>query len=85
LNTELRQKVKEISVRLAPTTTAQLAKEETEVTAKLRKNGMTITEPTPAEMERAVKVMSPFWEEWAKNQGATAEKALGEVRKALGR
>jgi len=85
LSPDLQAKVKEISVRLAPTTTAQLAKEEMEVTAKLKEKGMTITEPTPAEVERAVKVMSPFWEEWAKSQGATAEKALGEVRKALGR
>jgi TRAP-type C4-dicarboxylate transport system substrate-binding protein len=81
----MQTQIKEIAVRLAPTTTAQLAKEEGEVLAKHKAAGMVITEPTAEEIVQASKRMAPYWDEWATKKGPEAQKALAEVRKALGR
>jgi TRAP-type transport system periplasmic protein len=81
----IQAQIKEIAARLAPTTTAQLAKEEGEVLAKHKAAGMVITEPTAEEISQASKRMAPFWDEWAAKKGPEAQKALSEVRKALGR
>jgi TRAP-type C4-dicarboxylate transport system substrate-binding protein len=81
----MQTQIKEIAVRLAPTTTAQLAKEEGEVLAKHRAAGMVITEPTADDIAQASKRMAPYWDEWATKKGPEAVKALAEVRKALGR
>ena len=85
LTPALQGQVREIAVRLAPTTTAQIAKEEGEVLAKHKAAGMVITEPTPDELVQAAKRMGPYWDEWASKKGADAQRALAEVRKVLGR
>jgi TRAP-type transport system periplasmic protein len=81
----MQAQVKEIALRLAPTTTAQLAKEEGEVLEKHKAAGMVITEPTTEELAQASKRMAPYWDEWANKKGPEAQKALAEVRKVLGR
>lgn len=85
LTPALQAQVREIAVRLAPTTTAQLAKEESEILAKHKAAGMVITEPTSEEVTQAAKRMAPYWDEWASKKGGEAQKALAEVRKVLSR
>jgi len=85
LSPTLQKKVKEIAVRLAPSTTDQIGSEESEITAKLKAKGMVITVPTTKEVATAAKDMAPYWDKWAKNQGPEAVEALSKVRKALGR
>lgn len=85
LTPALQSKVKEIAVRLAPSTTEQIGSEESEITAKLKAKGMVITEPTASEVATAAKDMAPYWDKWAKSQGREAVEALAKVRKALGR
>jgi len=85
LSPENQKKVQDAVTRLAPSTTAQLAKEEGEVTAMLRGKGMIITEATPEQVAAAAKRMAPYWDEWAKQRGPEAVEALQKVRAALGK
>lgn len=77
----LRQAVAET----CPWITAELRSEEGETTRQLASGGIRMTEPAAADIEQATKLMQPFWDEWAKEKGATAVEALGKVRQALGR
>lgn len=85
LKPEIQKKVRDSVQRLAPTTTAQLYKEELEVTASLKANGMDIVEPTPADIVRATQLVQGYWQQWAQQNGPDAVKALAEVRAAIGR
>jgi TRAP-type C4-dicarboxylate transport system substrate-binding protein len=85
LSPELQKKMRESVQREAPSTTAQLFKEEDEVTDALRKKGMIITLPSDADVAAATKLVSSSWNEWAKEQGGDAPEALAKVRQALGR
>lgn len=85
LSPQNQKKMRDSVQRLAPTTTAQLYKEEDEVTAMLKEKGMIITVPTAEDTEAATKLVSAYWDEWATEQGGDAIQALAEVRKALGR
>ena len=77
------QKVRAAVDRLAPTTTEQLFKEEDEVTAMLKGKGMVITEASPAQVADAVRKLSPYWDQWARERGPEAIEALQKVRAEL--
>jgi TRAP-type C4-dicarboxylate transport system substrate-binding protein len=77
------QKVRAAVDRLAPTTTEQLFKEEDEVTAMLKGKGMMITEAGPAQVADAVRKLSPYWDQWARERGPEAIEALQKVRAEL--
>jgi TRAP-type C4-dicarboxylate transport system substrate-binding protein len=85
LSPEVQAKIRASVKSIAPSTTEQLFKEEGEVTASLKAKGMTITEPTQAEIDEVTKLVSPYWSEWAAQQGPEATEALAKVRSALGR
>jgi TRAP-type C4-dicarboxylate transport system substrate-binding protein len=85
LSPNIQKKFRDAVERLAPTTTAQLYKEELEVTAKLKANGMDIVEPTPEDIARATKLVEGYWQQWAQQNGPDAVKLLAEVRAAVGR
>ncbi|MBM6595321.1 TRAP transporter substrate-binding protein DctP [Microvirga pudoricolor] len=85
LSPEVQAKIRQAVKNIAPSTTEQLFKEESEVTANLKSKGMTITEPTQAEIDEVTKLVSPYWNEWATQQGTEATEALAKVRSALGR
>lgn len=85
LSPDTQKKMRDAVQRLAPSTTAQIFKEEDEVTAQLKAKGMVITMPTEADEAEATRKVSDYWDSWAKEQGPDAVKALAEVRKALGR
>ncbi|ROZ68777.1 TRAP transporter substrate-binding protein DctP [Ramlibacter sp. WS9] len=64
--------------------TAAMAAEDEELTKKLAAGGMTVTEPSKAELAEAEKRISPYWKEWGEKRPASNE-ALQKVRAAVGR
>ena len=46
---------------------------------------MTITREVRQDVEPAMKLIAPFWDEWAKSKGPETVEALKKVRAALGR
>ena len=85
LSPDVQKKFRDSVQRLAPTTTEQLYKEELEVTANLKANGMDVVEPTAEDIARATALVQGYWEQWAQQNGPDAVKALAEVRAAIGR
>lgn len=85
LTPDQQKEMRDVVQRLAPTTTAQLFKEEDEVTSQLKAKGMQINMPNQADVDEATKRMADYWDSWAKNEGGDAVPALAAVRKALGR
>ena len=73
------------SLNRLPQITAQMANEEDGLSKKFAEGGMTVTEPSAADIALAVKTMAPYWDESAKTRGAEAQDALATVRAALGR
>jgi TRAP-type transport system periplasmic protein len=62
-----------------------MQKEEAESVQTLTAAGYTFTKASPDEIARAVEMMKPYWDEWAKSRGPDVIEALGKVRAALGR
>jgi TRAP-type C4-dicarboxylate transport system substrate-binding protein len=85
LSPKTQEKLREIVARVEPTITAQMKREETEVTEKLKKQGMIVTEARPEDIAEAAKKMAGFWEQWAKAHGPEHNEALAKVRKAVGK
>lgn len=52
---------------------------------ELQTKGVTLTEASPADFEKANRTMRPMWEEWAKKNGSVSQKLLDEVTKVLGK
>jgi TRAP-type C4-dicarboxylate transport system substrate-binding protein len=46
---------------------------------------ITLVEPSAADRKQMLDMMVPYWEEWAKQQGAEGERQLAILRKAMGR
>jgi TRAP-type C4-dicarboxylate transport system substrate-binding protein len=85
LTPETQDKVRKIITANLPLITKAMQDEEEDLTKKFADGGMTITRENPEEIDAAVKVMAPYWEEWAKTQGPDAVAALKQVRAAIGR
>lgn len=52
---------------------------------KYRTNGMSITYGTPEEEALLIATLTDYWDVWAAERGEVAQKALAEVRAALGK
>jgi len=63
----------------------EMKRVEDELTAKYGKEGMVLTDPTPAEIKEATDTMRPYWDEWASKHGPEAASILKEIRTAVGR
>ncbi len=81
----LQEKLRATVAETVPWITAELRREETEVTTPLGAGGITIAEAKPGEAQEAAKLLAPYWDEWAKSRGGEAPAALAKVRAALGR
>ena len=81
LQAAIRKLAKDNTRQITDTLVAQNDK----VTKDLVAGGMTLTTPTDADMEAALKTMVPYWDTWAKQRGPKAVEALAKVRAALGR
>jgi TRAP-type C4-dicarboxylate transport system substrate-binding protein len=65
--------------------TTEMNRLEDEVTAQFGKEGMVLTDTTPAAIAEATAKMQPYWSDWAKSHGADAAAALAKIRAAVGR
>lgn len=64
---------------------AAMAAEDAELTKKLADSGITITEPSSADLAEAEKRVMPYWKEWGEKRGGVPQEALQKVRAAVGR
>jgi TRAP-type C4-dicarboxylate transport system substrate-binding protein len=85
LDPAIQQKLRELVAETAPWITAELKKDENEVTQQLAAGGIKVTEASASDMQTAAQALAPYWDEWARNRGAEAVAALGKVRAVLGR
>lgn len=84
LSEEEQQVVRQAAEDAAKWITESLYEDEDEITQQLIDEGMVVTEPNPGDIDRAVEMMQDYWPEWAAGVGPEAEKALAEVRRAIG-
>jgi len=68
-----------------PLITGAMEGEEETLTKKFADGGMVITRQAPADVDQGMKLISAYWDEWAKSKGPDAVEALKKVRAALGR
>lgn len=85
LDPALQEKIRKTVAELAPTTTHRLLSEEDDLTEGFRKNGMVVTLPDQKTIDKAIEIVTPFWDQWAKERGPVAVEALAKVRAALNR
>lgn len=63
----------------------EMIAQEDEYTAQFGKEGIVLTDATPAEIAEATEKMRPYWDDWTKTHGADAKEALAKIRAAVGR
>ncbi|WP_221931049.1 TRAP transporter substrate-binding protein DctP [Telmatospirillum sp. J64-1] len=85
LSPENQEKVRAAAQEVAQWNMEKMLNEDREIIEKLDAGRMTITTPSDEELEKAVRRMKPYWDEWARSHGEEAVKALAEVRQAVGR
>jgi TRAP-type C4-dicarboxylate transport system substrate-binding protein len=56
---------------------------EMDARKNIQEKGITFNELSPADFEKAQKIMRPMWEEWANKNGPIAQKLLAEVTKVM--
>jgi len=82
---DVQAKVRKAFDENLPHITEAMEGEEDGLTKKFAEGGMTMTTPTQADIDEATKVISSYWQQWAKSKGPEAVEALKQVRAALGR
>jgi TRAP-type transport system periplasmic protein len=82
---EVQEKVRKIVKDNMPLITAAMENDEDNLTKKFAEGGMTVTEPSPADLDEAAKIIASFWDDWAKSRGPDAAAAVKQVRAVLGR
>jgi TRAP-type C4-dicarboxylate transport system substrate-binding protein len=63
----------------------EMDRQEDDLTRQFGKDGMVLTDATPAEITEATDKMRPYWDEWTKTHSTDAKEALAKVRAAVGR
>jgi TRAP-type C4-dicarboxylate transport system substrate-binding protein len=79
------QIVRDAGATWADWATKEMNRQEDEVTAQFGKEGMVLTDATPAEIAEATDKMRPYWDDWGKAHGPDAIAALAKIRAAVGR
>ena len=77
--------VRDAAAASASWATTAMQHEEDEDTARFGKEGMVLTDPSPAEIKEATDKLRPYWDEWATKHSAEAVAILKEIRTAVGR
>jgi TRAP-type transport system periplasmic protein len=85
LSGDLQGKLQKVAADSARWDQDTMKTEEADSVQVLRAAGYTFTTAKPAEVARAVDMMKPYWDDWAKTRGPDVVEALGKVRAALGR
>lgn len=75
--------LKKAVARTTPWETSTLYKEETNLTAKLQKDGMIITPARASDIKIGQEKMAPYWKQWAKSHGSEAVEALEKLRAVI--
>jgi len=65
--------------------TAEMKKQEDEITARFGKEGMVLTPATADDIKLATEKMRSYWDSWAKAHGPEAVAVLAQIRAAVGR
>ena len=77
--------VRDAAVTWSEWATTDMNQEEDKITAQFGKDGMILTNATPADIALATEKMRPYWDQWAKAHGPDAIAALAKIRAAVGR
>jgi TRAP-type C4-dicarboxylate transport system substrate-binding protein len=85
LSPEVQAKIRKIVKDNMPLITSAMENDEDNLTKKFAEGGMTVTEPSQADLDEAAKIIATFWDDWAKSRGPDAASAVKQVRAALGR
>jgi len=85
LKPEVQQKIRAIVQELAPATTRGLFAEEDELGRGFAEAGMKVSPAQQADIDKATELIRPYWDQWARQQGAEAVEALQKVRAAINR
>ena len=84
LPADVRKTLDEVAAEFGPKINARFAKMETEARETLMKeHGIKLENAPDSAIAQAVAVMTPYWEEWAKEHNT--EDAMKEIRAKLGR
>jgi TRAP-type C4-dicarboxylate transport system substrate-binding protein len=81
----LRDALPNIGEEAAQWASAEMQRQEDQITADMAKGGMVVTSATPDDIALAVSKMAPYWPQWAKAHGPEAVEVLGKIRAAVGR
>ena len=63
----------------------EMIRVEDDITARFGREGMVLTDTTPAEIQEATDKMRSYWDEWASKHSPEAVATLKEIRAAVGR
>lgn len=86
LPSDVRQAVTEVIQGMQPGIQEALLKENREAEERLaQEHGIEFYEPTTEETQYYTELMKPYWNNWARENGDATEKAMKEVRAALGK
>ena len=77
--------LRELAVKWAAWSAQEMDRMEDELTKQWGKDGMVLSDATPAEIAEATEKMRPYWDEWTKNHGPEAKEAVARVRAVVGR
>ena len=85
LSAKSQKALRAIVAEEGPKTTAAFLVDEEDQKKKQSKAGMTLVKAAAGDADKARAKLVPFWESWAKTNGAEYEEALALVRKAIGK
>ncbi|HEX2939643.1 MAG TPA: TRAP transporter substrate-binding protein DctP [Rhodopila sp.] len=85
LTPEQQKIVRDAATEQAAWAQAEMNRQEAVVTAEFGKEGMVLTQATPAEIAEATQKLKPYWDKWAKMHGPEAVAVLAKIRAAVGR
>ncbi|MES1926062.1 TRAP transporter substrate-binding protein DctP [Salinisphaera sp. T31B1] len=85
LDPKVQQTVTDIAQKNAVWATRQMKDEEQTLTDQMKADGMTVTTADAAAVEEGVAKLSPYWEQWASEQGPETQALLAKVRSAIGK
>src|SRR3546814_6058425 len=80
LDPKTQQKIRDVVAKLAPSTTARLMNEEDTLTDSFRKEGMIVPLPTEADGNKAIAMITHYWEQWEQQQGPKTDAGVEKER-----
>ena len=85
LSPEYQQLLRDLAVKYANQATEENMANEEATTKELAAGGIKVNPAKPEDVAEAIKLMQPFWSEWAMSKSERTQAALRDALKALGR